>query len=61
MGISALLTAGIMKVIEQNILKTDVNFLFCVYCFVRGVKLIPADMTFETYVDLMITKQFKII
>ena len=56
MGIAALLTAGIIKVIEQNIYQTDVNFLFCVYCFVKGVKLIPSDLSFETYVDLMINK-----
>ena len=49
-GISALLTAGILKVIESEMFQTDVNFLFVAYCFVRGMKLVPQELSFEDYV-----------
>lgn len=48
--------------IESGTYTADVTFMFCVYAFMRGCKLLEEPVIdFERFVDLMHGKQFKIV
>mmetsp|Transcript_33628 Transcript_33628/g.44405 ORF Transcript_33628/g.44405 Transcript_33628/m.44405 type:complete len:188 (-) Transcript_33628:80-643(-) len=60
-GLGAILTACVHKVVEQGTYTADVTFLFCAYTFMRGCQLVPASLDFESFVDLMHGKKFKVV